>query len=532
MFRLLPLLLAALLPVVDALFASPQERKPRKVAFLVGVGTYDHAFRDLKQAPEKDVTELGKELADGGFEVVTLLGGKPAKSKDRATKANIEGRFKELLEGGEKLKNGDTLVVVLCGHGFQDNDPYFCPVDALPDKFGTMVSLNGLIESVQPFGATALFLVDACRTDPQRGARGGIRGTESRLRGKTAVLYSCEAGEEAYQDDKSGHGVFTFAVLRAMRGGDGRNWDRLVTGVKEAFQTDEVRAMLPPGKSQTPVQGSGQLGFAELLVKAGPKEGDEREFEVADGVTMRFCWVPPGKATLGSPKTEKDRDEDEDEHEYESKGFWLGKYEVTQGEWVKVTGKANPSAFAATGSDADDRRRVDGMDTTRFPVEQVSWDDVTRDFLPAVNRRPGAKAAFGKAGKFCLPHEDEWEYAARGGKGNRQAFYWGDELDGSQANCDGNSAYNAPNAKNYLDRTCAVDDATLKYPRHPWGLMHMHGNVWEWCENKYNQSGDHRVLRGGSWRGYAWQCRAASHSRVAPDYRYGSVGFRLCFRLD
>ncbi len=92
------------------------------------------------------------------------------------------------------------------------------------------------------------------------------------------------------------------------------------------------------------------LDFSAQSVKAHctshsapvPKElkaADEQEFEIADGVKMKFCWVPAGKATLGSPNEEKDRYDDEKEHEYVTKGFWLGKYPVTQAEWKAVMGK-------------------------------------------------------------------------------------------------------------------------------------------------------------------------------------------------
>jgi formylglycine-generating enzyme required for sulfatase activity len=201
--------------------------------------------------------------------------------------------------------------------------------------------------------------------------------------------------------------------------------------------------------------------------------------------------------------------------------------------------ESNPSDF-----DGKKDNKAKGMDTSRFPVENVGWDDICgkgakdgeslpESFLGKLNARPGARTAFGKPGKFVLPHEDEWEYACRGGRGNKQAFYWGNELDGSQANCDGTIAYNAPNTMNDLQRTCAVEyDNDGKYPKHPWGLKHMHGNVFEWCQNKHNQSNDSRVVRGGSWGNLAGRCRAAVRSYLAPDVRFYIFGFRVLFRLD
>jgi formylglycine-generating enzyme required for sulfatase activity len=282
----------------------------------------------------------------------------------------------------------------------------------------------------------------------------------------------------------------------------------------------------------------GQVLSPELFaapVPPGPKPGDTREFTITAGVKMVFCWIPPGTAQLGSPKAEQDYltntflegkrpDWLDDENEtargrFRSKGFWLGKYEAMQGEWTAVMG-TNPSGFDGTKDN-----RAKGMQTSRFPVEQVTWDDC-QEFLKKVNEFPGRQR-----GRFVLPHEDDWEYACRGGKGNGRAFYWGDTLNGTEANCDGNDPYGGAATGTNLQRTAEVGSYETKAP-HPWGLCDMAGNVWEWCENKHKQSEDRRVLRGGSWSDVAWDCRAASHFDLSPDSRYGSYGFRVCFRLD
>jgi len=257
------------------------------------------------------------------------------------------------------------------------------------------------------------------------------------------------------------------------------------------------------------------------------KPGEVRKFEISPGILMEFCWVPAGKATLGSPVTEKERRRDETEHDYTTKGFWLGKYEVTQAEWKAVMG-ANPSHFSANGYGAES---VKGLDTARFPVESVSWDDCQK-FLLKVNAKGGVAKAFGKSGKFALPHEDEWEYACRGGKGNKQAFYFGDILNGDKANSDGKMPYGTTMRGAELKRPTAVGSYETKAP-HPWGLNDMHGNVWEWCDNKYEQRYDERVLRGGSWWNFGGgDCRAADRVRRVPGYRFEAFGCRVVFRLD
>jgi len=203
-----------------------------------------------------------------------------------------------------------------------------------------------------------------------------------------------------------------------------------------------------------------------------------------------------------------------------SKGFWLGKYEVTQAEWRAVMG-ANPSYY----NGKKDNNAM-GMDTWRFPVETVSWNNC-QEFLKKTNARPRS----GIKGKFKLPHEDEWEYACRGGLGNERPFYFGSELNGTQANCAGIFPYGTTTKGVYKQRPETVGSYAVK-ARHPWSLCDMHGNVCEWCDNKHKQSEDKRVMRGGFWQFHARLCRAAARYSFAPDTSGSDYGFRVCFRPD
>ena len=194
--------------------------------------------------------------------------------------------------------------------------------------------------------------------------------------------------------------------------------------------------------------------------------------------------MPAGKATLGTPGNT----DDEKEHAYETKGFWLGKYEVTQEQWQAVMG-ADPSHFKGA----------------KLPVEKVSWEDCQK-FL----KKCGVKG-------LRLPHEDAWEYAYRGGKGNKQAYYWGDTLN-DQAN-------------NGSAKTTEVGSYESK-AKHPWGLCDMSGNVWEWCDNLHSVGGSTLVVRSGSWSSGSYYCRAACRFNYEPGYRSFSVGFRVLLGLD
>ena len=279
----------------------------------------------------------------------------------------------------------------------------------------------------------------------------------------------------------------------------------------------------------TPKPGDPVLREEKLTPKPGdPKPGEMVEFPLPGGLKMAFCWIPAGTATLGSPVTEKDRSNNEQEHSSTTKGFWLGKNPVTQAEWQALMG-SNPSHFKAGGGGAD---KVKGLDTSRFPVESVSWDMIcgSGGLLEKLNAVGGLEKVFGKVGKFGLPHEDAWEYACRGGLGNKRPFYWGNELNGTQANMDGNNPWGTTTKGPYLGRPTPVGSYAAKYP-HPWGLCDMHGNVWEWCENLYEQTTS-RVLRGGSWSIIGLYCRAAYRSRIEPGSLYYIDGFRLCLPLD
>ncbi len=280
-----------------------------------------------------------------------------------------------------------------------------------------------------------------------------------------------------------------------------------------------------------------------LLISSEPKPGEERSVEIADGVKMVFCWIPAGTAQLGSPRAERDevlkqlKAKEEPEWltseaegkrgKYTTKGFWLGKYPVTQEEWQAVI-KANPSSFDGKTVYKDNKAK--GLVTTRFPVEQVSWYD-SYTFLEKLNDRNVASKALGMKGKLVLPHEDEWEYAYRGGKGNKTAFYWGDKLNGKEANSAGTKPYGTKDEGPFLERTTEVGRYEKVAP-HPWGLCDMSGNVLQWCDNLYTSEKTNRVVRGGSWGYDCGRCRGARRYEGGPGNCVSCLGVRLSFRLD
>ena len=141
--------------------------------------------------------------------------------------------------------------------------------------------------------------------------------------------------------------------------------------------------------------------------------------EVTNSIGMKLVLIPAGKFMMGSPKDEKDREQDEDQHEVEiTKDFYLGVYTVTQAEYEKVMGN-NPSRFSAKG---DGKDKVKDMDTSRFPVENVSWDDavVFCKKLSELAEENEGEAGLSSADRsrvgICLPGQDQnglplWRFA-------------------------------------------------------------------------------------------------------------------------
>jgi len=246
----------------------------------------------------------------------------------------------------------------------------------------------------------------------------------------------------------------------------------------------------------------------------GTAAGEQRTIEILPGVTMEFVWVPPGSFLMGSPSGERERGEDEEpQHEVRiGRGFWLGRYEMTQATFQAVTG--------------GNRSQVKGE---RRPVENVSWNEV-QGFIERLN-------APLRGSPYRLPTEAEWEYACRAG--STTAFNTGHCISTEQANYDGDRPY----AGCYSGRDLGATAEVGRYIANAWGLHDMHGNVCEWCADRYDaryyevspatdpsgpSGGDPgRVHRGGGWKGDGDGCRSAHRNGNNPDRRGGHIGFRL-----
>jgi formylglycine-generating enzyme required for sulfatase activity len=253
-------------------------------------------------------------------------------------------------------------------------------------------------------------------------------------------------------------------------------------------------------------------GPPSFKIKGGkPRPGEAFTLSMSPGVEMKFAWVPPGESWLrgggGNPGTKPFTLKE---------GLWCGIYPVTQAEWQALMGN-NPSHF---------------KDHPRYPVEQVSWNDVQK-FIDKLNQRTRDGGL-----EYRLPNDEEWEYICRGGPltkdQSKYYFYFAksktdltpapsNNLSSTQANFNGKYPAGCAPEGPYLQEPSDVDS----YVPNPLGIYDLHGNVWQWTASVGDEGGSSRLLRGGSWYCHGKFCTASNHTSHAPVFAGDRLGFRL-----
>jgi formylglycine-generating enzyme required for sulfatase activity len=296
-------------------------------------------------------------------------------------------------------------------------------------------------------------------------------------------------------------------------------------------QTPAPGTAAPPGLARQRLAGSDTVwGLVE---------------ELAPGVELQLVEIAAGRFSMGSPPGEEGRTvyehlpeefirltgvagvDVEAQRLVSVPRFWLGRFPITQAQWQVVAGwpqleralKPDPAQFK--GSDR--------------PVEQVSWHDA-QEFCRRLSQRTGRH--------YSLPSEALWEYACRAG--STTPFHFGPTISPELANFDGNYTYSSGRKGDYREHTTPVGC----FPANAWGLHDMHGNVAEWCLDRWHPSPrqgpsdgrpwlepaeelppegrELRLLRGGSWFNEPHICRSAYRISDHPGRLIGLVGFRVC----
>ncbi len=280
---------------------------------------------------------------------------------------------------------------------------------------------------------------------------------------------------------------------------------------------------IPFGRQTITASVSGHSDYSATLNVTGDMNKDiymdiviQTTFILPGGATMEMLWVNPGTFLMGSLQEQPEQYPEEEVPQHEvtiSRGFWLGKYELTQEQWESVMG-TRPWA----GKDHV-------VENPNHPAVYISWND-TQEFISKLNEAEGTEV-------YGLPTEAEWEYACRAGTTTRWSF--------------GDDVRQLKDHAWYYDHVWQVEEpyahAVGTKLSNSWGLYDMHGNVWEWCQDWYDSgyysvspsidpqgpsSGWNRVIRGGCFFSQSHSARSASRG----DYGYSPaqsyfVGARL-----
>ena len=311
--------------------------------------------------------------------------------------------------------------------------------------------------------------------------------------------------------------------------------------ISELSQKRRLRESDLPAGTNSETSDNSAAGFRSKIVESAPDGATNEESKAVpatlfqthrdvgthpgmerndNGLEMAFCWVPPGQFMMGSPADEPDRIAIREGQVPVTltQGFWLAKFEVTQGKWFQLM-ETEPW-----------KRQQYVFASPNYAITYVSWVDAT-EFCRKLTAQEHAARRIPLNWSYRLPTEAEWEYACRAG--TTTAYSFGDK---------------PSRLSDFAWFGGLEEDVIAKSGGHPhevgrkgannWGLYDMHGNVWEWCQDWYGDelpggrdpevksTTSIRVLRGGSWDCGASGCRSAIRSGYSP----GLTGYYLGFR--
>ncbi len=573
------LLCSLLLLAVSSLAA---QETGKKYALLIGVEKYDPAVLRPLEFSEADVTAVGQSLERLGFAPIVMTAQNPIPARKPATAKKINDQLDGLLKLIKSDK--DTLIVVLAGHGLQyKDDPvdadesketYFCPEDANPKDRASLVPISVLSKKIAKSGAgRKLLVIDACRNEVtakgNRALEEELEAVGRRARTEQAgmyTLFSCAPKEKSWEHPDLKHGVFIGHMLKYMDGQAEKSLyprDQISITQLAAYASRETTEFVYRrlNQEQTPeLLGKGtdwSLGRLGAAAK-----------ELVNSIGMKLMLIPAGEFLMGSTAADVTRlerdfsdfkkefaDDEQPQHRVKiSNPFYLGKFEVTRGQFAKFVSNDGYKTDAekdgkggwgiSSGTNFEQLPRFNWRDAgwspynDDHPVVNVSWNDA-KAFCAWLSRKDGKT--------YRLPSEAEWEYACRAGTTTRHP-----------AGDDKNSLVTIGNVadlsfkEKFTTFTWPLDvrDGWVftapvgRFKANAFGVHDMIGNVWEWCDDWYDEKAyskrsglttdplvssgaSSRVDRGGSWLGNPRDARAALRNGYTPDLRLLDLGFRV-----
>lgn len=557
-------LLTALLIFLLADSAVLTAAGPERHALFIAVSEFENDDINLPELhfPESDARQIGELLSWAGYKLELLRG-----------RAATQNAIREKLDDLVHLGNSNGVVVVgLFGHGIDietrnENglvtiEPCFCPYDATlriaKDVQGRGLrgeqnqtaseldpdSLICLSEVMKALNETKsghrVVFADCNHMIPNRslGHTFGSNFSTAKLPQNTALFFGSSAHEQSFEFETWGHGAFTKCVLQGMQDLYA-NGNVTTRSIADRLKRDvpQLVASVAEGKHQTPryyANASIDLQFVKMSMRhafVGKSAGDERELVPG----MKFHWCPLGSFAMGSPGSETGRHQNETQTDVSLTGFWMGETEVTQTQWKTIMKsapwqKAQPwqgKTHVKEGAD----HAANYISHGDFGDGRIEPDSAT-EFCRRLTEREREAGRLPVGWKYGLPTEAQWEYACRAG--TKTKFSFGDDEKRLSEYGWWGAKYGFGNAlpEQYANRVALKKE-------NPWGLYDMHGNVWEWCADWYQDKvpggmdpvvlarGSRRVCRGGCWILNPSSCRSAIRSGGSPDNRNSLMGFRV-----
>jgi formylglycine-generating enzyme required for sulfatase activity len=539
-----------------------QPRAVKRSALVIGNSNYEQG--PLRN-PANDARAIGNTLKDLGFDV-TLQFNLNLRQMDEAVRGF-----------GQKIKDGGIGLFYYAGHGVQvDGVNYLAPVGARVEKeqdvkFEMLDVGKVTAEMEAAKNGLNILILDACRNNPfMRAFRSPSAGLAPiNAPSGTYIAYATAPGTTA-SDGEGENGLYTQELLANLKQPGLR--------LEDVFIRTRVTVKKKSNDAQVPWENGALEGVIVLNEdgRAGPtaaapanptaaatptfpkirypgiplstlrsekfttasvdekgqvtkREAGPAQFYVEDlgnGVKLEMVYIRGGSFLMGSPRAEPERNENEIQHPVKVSSFWIGRYEVTQAQWIAVMGRL-PGCIR----DIDKQVREEDL-----PVSCVNWFEV-QEFIDKLNKL----LKLDKENGYSLPREAEWEYAARAG--TTTPFPYGPTITPELENYRWREGYaNGPTIPRYYNIIMKVGS----FVANPFGLYDMLGNVSEWCEDWFGEyptaregeqidptgpaQGEERVDRGGTYGAYPSKARSADRSGMPPDKSSSARGLRLVRR--
>jgi formylglycine-generating enzyme required for sulfatase activity len=510
----------------------------QKVALVIGNGAYETT--PLRN-PINDARAVANVLRATGFDVT-----------ERQNLSQKEMK-QEIQSFGQKLLRGGVGLFYYAGHGMQVNGRnYLIPVGAKIEhekqvEYEAVDAGSILGEMEHARNRMNIVILDACRDNPfGRSFRSVAQGLASLdAPSGTIIAYATAPGSVA-ADGEGENGTYTSALVKYMQA-PGLKIEDVFKHVRTSVRQETEGKQIPWESSSL----EGDFYFMAPPAAAAAAQVVQQEPAApvqhasnSDGVArsaaktwkepitgMEFVWIPGGCFHMGSPEIETGRDSDEGPmHEVCVEGFWMGKTEVTNGQFRKFQANHDSKSYEGMSLNGDSQ-----------PAVYLSWNDA-KDFAKWLKDQNGGQY------EFRLPTEAEWEFAARAGA--TSARYWGDDPGRAcgyenVADQTGKRRWSWEDVHD-CDDSYAATAPVAGFQPNGFGLYDMLGNVCEWCEDVYSSEaygkdaqkkpvtifteagGDtYRVIRGGSWHSEPAKVRCAIRGSGLPGGMNDDLGFRI-----